>query len=86
MADTLHAQVTRTDIVYLLEDSDSPLSWADFVPWLHGLSEPSSCGVLVMEGDNPMHGAMCELGTGVDFLYRARTILASYVLQPATHY
>ena len=48
-------EVSRRDMAYLLLDLDRPLSWADVLPWLPKLSEPSSRGVLVKEGDFPCH-------------------------------
>ena len=63
-----------------------PLSWADVVPWLNKLSEPSSCGILVTEGNVTMHGALCDLRACVDLLFGARTVRAPRVLQPGAHH
>ena len=54
-------EVSRRDLAYLLLDLDSPLSWADVVPWLNKLSDPSSCGIFVTIGDVTVHGALCDL-------------------------
>ena len=37
-------QVSRGNMAYLLPNLDSPLSWADVVPWVNKLSEPTSRG------------------------------------------
>ena len=76
-------RVSRRDMAYLLPDLDSPLSWADVVPWLNKLSEPTSHGILVTEGVVTMHGAMCDLWARV---YGARTVPAPHVLQPGAHH
>ena len=79
-------QVPRRDMAYLLPDLDSPLSWADVVPWLNKLSEPTSRGILVTEGDVTMHGAMCDLRARVELLYGVRTVPAPHLLQPGAHH
>ena len=79
-------QVSRRDMAYLLRDLDSPLSWADVVPWINKLSEPSSGGILVTEGDVTMHGAMCDLRARVELLCGAWTVPAPHVLQPGAHH
>ena len=77
----------RRNMAYLLPNLDSHLSWADAELWLKKHSEPSSCGVLVTEGDDTMHGTMCDLRARVDFFYGARTVRGPHLLKRgACHY
>ena len=74
-------------MAYVLPDLDSPLSWEDVVPRLNKLSEPTTCGILVTEGEVTKHGVMCDLRARTELLYGARTVPAPHVLQPrAQHY
>ena len=56
------------------------------MPWLNKLSEPTSHGILVTEGDVTMNGAMCDLRARVELLYAALKVPASHVLQPRAHH